>query len=198
MGTQDDKRTFVYRIDGSDRVAFVDEEWLRFAAENGAEELSRERVLGASIHTFIADQETSAIYHFLLGKVRATGTALEVPFRCDSPECRRQMTMEVAPFGEELVEIRSRLIKREPREPIALLDAGVDRSDELVRMCGWCKKIELPAQEWVEVEEGVRALALLEAQRPPGLTHGICPSCRDHLYRTEPALKYLRQRPGRS
>ena len=140
------------------------------------------------------DEETSAIYHFLLGKVRTDGTPVEVPFRCDSPDCRRHMSMEMVPVAEGLVEIRSRLIRRESRDPVSLLDARVDRSDELVRMCGWCKKIDLGAQAWVEVEEGVRALALLDAHRAPGLTHGICPSCRDHLYRTEPELQHLRRR----
>ena len=152
MDDQDDKRTFVYRIDTGDEITFVDDEWLRFAQENEAGELTRERVVGTSVHEFIADEETSAIYHFLLDKVRTDGAPVQVPFRCDSPDCRRHMSMGMAPLAGGQVEIRSRLNRLEPRDPVSLLDAREDRSDELVRMCGWCKKIELDAQAWGEVE----------------------------------------------
>ena len=40
-----------------------------------------------------------------------------------------------------------------------------------------CKKIAIPQNEWVEIEEGLAQLRIFHADEMPGLTHGVCPAC---------------------
>jgi hypothetical protein len=87
------------------------------------------------------------------------------------------MEMEIFPLNHELIGFRSCILKEEPREPVALLDPVAVRSDELVKICSWCKRVQLDHSEWVEVEEAVARLGLFHANQLPGLTHGMCPSC---------------------
>jgi hypothetical protein len=59
---------------------------------------------------------------------------------------------------------------------VRLLDHRItDRSDELIKMCSWCARIE--AGDWVEIEEGCRRLGLLEEPRLPQITHTVCAGC---------------------
>jgi hypothetical protein len=57
-----------------------------------------------------------------------------------------------------------------------LLDPNFPRTEELLTMCAWCKKVK--AVGWVEVEEVVRQRQLFDRPRLPKITHGICPACR--------------------
>ena len=52
---------------------------------------------------------------------------------------------------------------------------------KLLRMCSWCKKIEMDQTRWSEVEDAVDELRLFERDKVPGITHGVCPSCSDQL-----------------
>lgn len=55
----------------------------------------------------------------------------------------------------------------------------VERTDAMLIMCGWCKKVALPDDRWVEVEEAVKVLQLFDAPRLPRISHGICRECLD-------------------
>jgi hypothetical protein len=176
MGGKGGKGPFVYRLDAQDRIVHVNRAWLSFAAENESDALTPEAVLDRPLWDFIADKETRQVYRMILTRVRSSGKEVYIPFRCDSPGIRRFMEMEIARLPEGAVEFRCRLIRAEKRLPIALLDPAADRSDELLQICGWCKRINLDGG-WVEAEEAVKRLDLFGAERLPGLTHGICPDC---------------------
>ena len=68
----------------------------------------------------------------------------------------------------------------EDRPYVDLLDSTIARSDSIVTICGWCKKILMPDGRWAEVEEAINSLRLLDAGIPR-LSHGICPPCSDDL-----------------
>ena len=89
------------------------------------------------------------------------------------------MEMEIFPLANEAIGFRSCILKEEVREPVALLDAGSNRSDEFVRICSWCKKVAIDHSEWAEVEEAVTCLGLFNVAELPSLTHVMCPSCHE-------------------
>lgn len=172
--------TFTYRIDGEDRLVDVDENWLRFAQENGARHLARrEAVLGKPLWDFITGQETRHLYELMFAKVRAAQASLQIPFRCDSPGCRRFMEMRMSPEAYGQIRFTTWIVRSESRAPVSLLEASEDRSDEFVTICSWCKKVQVAPGVWEEVEEAVRALDLFASPRLPQLTHGMCPSCKE-------------------
>lgn len=172
----------VHRIDCGDRIIFVNRSWLSFAIENSAPELNEQSVINRPLWDFIYDKETRHLYRILVEGVRRDLTAAVVPFRCDGPDRIRVMEMRIIPFTDGKVQFDCRLLREKARERVRLLDPGEERSDEFVVICGWCKKVRLPDNRWVEVEEAVAGLGLFAMRPLPNLTHGICGACRESVF----------------
>ena len=181
MNKRHDNRIFIHRIDSDDIIVVVNDDWLSFGAEN-IFNLSRDSVVNKLLWDFIVDRETQHLYKVMIEKVRSDDVKLKVPFRCDSPDCRRFMELEIFSLTENVVEFRSHITKLEFRTHIGLLDVSADRSSEFVKICGWCKKIYVSESEWLEVEEAIKRLDLFGAAKLPQLTHGICDSCREDIF----------------
>lgn len=168
-----------YGIDASDRIESVCDQWLEFAHTNDAPELDRAFVVGRTIWDFIAGTETHQVYRCLFDRVRDKQCAVSFPFRCDSPGGRRYMKLSLAPLPDDGIEFRASLLHEESREPVALLDRAAGREMRFIAMCSWCKRVRLPAKEWVEVEVALREMAILTEAPMRKVTHGICDDCTD-------------------
>jgi len=170
--------TCTYRIDDSDRIIDVSGYWLQFAAENlAAESCQPDRVLGRLIWEFIDGSETRHLYEIILKRVRQAHMPVTLPFRCDSPDMRRYLELTIVPIGNDAIEFYSRVLREEPRESVDLLKPDAQRSDEYIKMCSNCKKIERGENRWVEVETGIAELQLFESSNLPQITHGLCDDC---------------------
>jgi hypothetical protein len=169
---------FLYRVDADTRFTLIDDAWLDFARQNDAGHLTPATVLQRPLWDFISDIETRHLYEILLEQVQMQQAPLSIPFRCDSPTCRRFMKMTITPARAGGFEFCTRIVHQERREPVRLLEVAAQRSDVFLRICSWCKRVALSPDGWVEVEEAVRALNLFGDQRLPQLTHGMCPDCK--------------------
>lgn len=169
-----------YSIDQEARLQTVDERWLPFACANGAPQLTPAAVLGRHIDDFIADHTTSYIYRLLYERVRC-GATLRLPFRCDAPEVRRDMILQLSPAGSGGVRCDTFLLDEKPHSPIVLLDAASPRGNMTVVMCSCCKRIRQQGV-WLDLEEGVQVFKLLSRSPLPEISHGMCPSCIDTYY----------------
>ena len=167
-------------IDARDQIVSANGDWFAFARENGAARLEKD-ALGKSLWDFICDAETKILYSLFLKSVRGSGAALSLPYRCDSADERRYMEMTIAPTTEGCVEFSSRVIREERREKMSLLDTQVSRSEDVIVMCSWCKKVQLSDREWAEVEAAVQAMNLVNAARFPRVSHGICNRCKTEM-----------------
>jgi hypothetical protein len=170
-------REFICQVDAGNRIVFVDASWVSFAAENGLPSLTLAAVKGRLLWDFITDETSQHVYKALARQVRRTGRMAEVPFRCDSPECRRFMKMFILSLAAGALEFHSVLLREEPRPRVDLLDPEFPRTEEFLTMCAWCKKVH--TGEWLEAEEAVRRLRLFEQPRLPRITHGVCPACQE-------------------
>lgn len=173
---------FEYEIDGSDRIVSVSPAWLEFARVNDAPGLTEEHVLGRPLFEFITGRETRHVYAMLLERARKTPGAISVEFRCDSPGLRRYMRLEVRARPDGSVRLTGRVLRSEPRDSISLLDISQNRSEEMLTVCSWCKRV-LVGGEWLEIEGAVDCLDLFGKACLPQLTHGICEACHDRVYR---------------
>ncbi len=172
-----------YVIDEKDTITSVSDSWDAFACDNSAPELVRDRVVGAPLWDFIAGSATREVYRRLLEQVRTHDIPLLIPFRCDSPDMRRFMRLVIAPIHEGAVQFDAVLVREEPRSPAAFLDPSVVRTDELMLMCSWCKKIPAGESEWLELEEAIPRLDLFGLEHLPEISHTICPNCELDLER---------------
>jgi hypothetical protein len=172
-------KSYFYEIDERDVLVDVDAAWLLFARECGAAELGVEKVLGRSLWEFVSDVQTISLYVEIFARARASRTTVVVPFRCDGPEVRRFMELSISPGNRPgNLALVGRLLRTEHRPPVALLDPLVPRSESFVRMCSWCKKVQV-GEEWLEVETAVSRLELFGEPVLPQLNHGICDSCQE-------------------
>jgi hypothetical protein len=167
----------IYDIDLNGRIVWVNEAWNRFAAENAAEHLKEESVLGSRLWDFISDPETQQIYHLLHEKVLEEQRSLSFPFRCDGPALRRYLRMEMASPRQQVCRFHSVVVKLEARSEVRLWKPTVKRSDSFLRACSWCKKVDVGQESWQEVEDALCELELFNRSSLPQLTHTICPSC---------------------
>jgi hypothetical protein len=86
--------------------------------------------------------------------------------------------------GEDgAVEFRTHTLSEEIRQPQTLLESNPPRSQELLRACGWCKKVFV-GEVWAEVEDALARLRLFERSLLPSLTHGICEQCYQKMVET--------------
>lgn len=165
-----------YRIDALDRIVSVNSAWSEFAAANAGLDSLPERVLGTELWTFISDETIEELYRRLVTRARA-GHAVQFHYRCDAPAERRVFEMRISAGAGGEVEFSSLLVSCEPRPAVDWLDRGATRSNELVRMCGWCGRVALADGRWVEIEQAIEQHGALQDATPPRITHGICPEC---------------------
>jgi hypothetical protein len=168
--------TLSYAIDDQDRLIKVDAGYYRFAEENGWEEAGNS--LGRSLWDFVAGHDVKKLQRLLLRRVRDEVRDVELPFRCDGPDFRREMDIRiVADSTGRVVMFSARLRSEEPREePQPILDPRAPRGEDFLTMCAWCDRF-LVDGEWVEVEEAAKRLELFRRSELPTLDHGICPEC---------------------
>jgi len=172
----------VYRIDQHDCLVYFNKAWDRFAAANDGASMSSGRVHQQSVWDFIQDPETKHVHQVLVKKVREGDNVKDLPFRCDAPDLRRYMEMDITLLEDSVVEYCCRTIKTEPREPMPV-SSPQSNDDSLIRMCSWCKRIDVGTNQWVAVEEAVTRLGLLSKPNLPGFTHTMCDDCMERLER---------------
>lgn len=172
-----DRRVFIYLLNAADQIVAVNDEWVDFALENGAPELSRKNVIARTIWEFIVDPDTCYIYRLVLDEVRTRQREVTVTYRCDSPTVRRYMQLTCRPRRDDAVEIRSRMVREEPVEHIDLWDRDVPRTEDFIRACAWCKSVMVAEGEWLPVEAAVSELGPLGRRAVPQISHSICPEC---------------------
>lgn len=171
-----DKRKFIYRIDAEDRIVFLNQEWLEFAGENDAPELTAETVLGRPLESFITGWETRHLYELLYARVRRTGREIRLPFNCDSPTMRRSFRLHLVPLANEMLEFNVEVTGLLPTPARPLLDRRSAHSAETVVICSWCKQLRSEPYGWRPIEEMPEAEKYFR-DPPPSLTHDICPDC---------------------
>jgi len=181
MAKPHDKRRFIWTIDDADKIVHVNDDWLAFARENTAPQLTASVVLDQPIWRFIQGQETSYLYQQIFSRVRAGKSPVTFPFRCDSPDCRRFMEMQLSLLPDNAIQFMAYILREEWRDPIDLLDVSLDKNREFLKICSWCKKINIPGRGWGEVESAIAALDLFGHHPMPRMTHTICDSCRAAL-----------------
>ncbi len=172
----------VYQVDADDRIVYVNDAWDAFAHQNDGAVVTAVRVVGRPVWDFISDLTTRAIYRQIFKRIRA-GNEMRFDYRCDSPSYRRAMEMQISrPNDDGHVEFRSVTIAEEhrqlPPEARWLIPSGIE--SPMQRVCGWCNRFDV-AGAWMEIEEALPQLRLMEHPNPPKVTHGICESCFEKM-----------------
>jgi len=163
----------VYKINDLDELTYLSPGWDGFAAANDGPEVAAEKVLGRRLWEFISDETTLSLYREMVDQAHA-GRHLEFRFRCDSPTSCRQMSMNIAKGADGQIQFISKTLREDERPAADLLDATLPRIGGLLKNCGWCKRMDIGAGLWSEIEEAANAFSLFERTSLPPLSHGMC------------------------
>ncbi len=169
-----------YAIDEDDHLVKVDEGYHCFAKENGWDRSGES--LGRSLWDFVAGPELEKLQRMLLRRIRGEVRDVELPFRCDGPDVRREMDIKIAAGASGRIVLFSARMRSEEKRPRSqpLLATDATRSAETLTMCGWCDRF-LVGEEWVEVEEAAARLGLFQRTKLPTISHSICSDCAEML-----------------
>jgi hypothetical protein len=143
---------------------------------NDGPALISEKVVGQSLWQFIEDEPTREIYRQVLDRVRS-GAAAEFTLRCDAPDRRRLIEMTVSGRPEAQVEFRTHLLSAKARPWQPLLASSTPRSNARLLACGWCNRVHVETDEWLEVEEATDRLHLDAEPELARVDHVVCPDC---------------------
>ena len=167
----------LYQINDSDEIVFVSDAWNDFANSNNSVHLVSPNILGKSLWSFITDAATEQLYREIVNRVRG-GQVIDFQFRCDSPAHCRFLKMIIMSSEDGSVTFETQTLREWNRLPQTLLQSDIQRTGEIIRICGWCKKVDVGVNLWEEIEQAVMTLGLFEkADALPVLTHGICDAC---------------------
>jgi hypothetical protein len=122
------------------------------------------------------------LQRILVRRIRSEVREVELPFRCDGPDVRREMDLRISANATGRLVLFAATMRDElPRaEQQPLLDPATPRSEETIEMCGWCDRFFVD-DEWVEIEVAAKRLRLFARTELPAITHGICPECTELL-----------------
>lgn len=169
-----------YRIDASNRITWVNKAWTEFARANHGESVMPEHVLGCDLLSMVGDGTVRELYATMVQHAR-NGKDVRFDYRCDAPDKRRTFSMMIRSENAGEVMFVSELKHEELRPSVPLLERHRPRSADPLRICSWCQRVAMPEGHWLEVEDAVIALHLLESSEMPAITHGICRDCFDRV-----------------
>jgi hypothetical protein len=182
--------TIKYRIDAQDRLVYVNDAWMTEARDAAEITLSSPVILGRGLWQLIPDLAIRQVFELLFLRLR-TGQIPQATYlyRCDTPTRRCLKRLTIIPDEERSLDFHTETVAIHDRPRLSLLDHQRPRSGDPLRICSWCKRVPLPGGPWVEIEDAVAQLAILDTGPLPALSHGICPSC-------ETTLKALLDKPS--
>jgi hypothetical protein len=170
-----------YAIDEADRLVEASPAYFDFAAQN--EFPGAGLCVGKPLWDCVSDSTTRLVQKSLVRRVRRSGRSLTLPFRCDGPSVRRELTLEIGRRTEtSWIQFSAATVSEEQRPRQALLDLGQKRADRMITMCSWCDRF-MVGRDWVEIEQAVSDLGLTSGRDLPGISYALCDRCGGMLSR---------------
>lgn len=171
----------MYRIDEADKLLEMNAAWTAFAHGNGGAPLEGAQVVGRSLWDFVTDPSTRQLYRDMVKRLRQGWTPIRFQFRCDAPQLRRLLAMEMVGEGDGTVRFVVTSVAEQERPAVACMENGEASTDQIVTICGWCMRVPLPGAGWVEIEEALEGLGLFRDATSFKLSHGMCPDCAEAM-----------------
>lgn len=170
----------VYHLDAADQFCYVNRSWGWFAENNDGNHLHAQHILGKSLWDVMIEPDVCAWYGTLLAQVRA-GAPVSLTLRCDSPDRRRLLQLQMFTGTEGLVACVCSVETAVRRPFVRLLDRTAPRVSDTVRLCSWCGRLEGRSGMWVEVETAVAQLGIAPSDPLPQIEYTTCPECAHYV-----------------
>lgn len=168
----------IYRLDAKDVIVEVGGAWDDFARHNGGPGLEADRVVGRSLYEHVTGEVTRMFVWTMFDAVRKLGVERTQPYRCDTPDLKRFMEMQIVPGPGGTVLVRHRLVATEPIIPHVKVRAVMRGTPlrQMVLRCSSCNQFRHEGH-WLEREH--LPIDIEGAGSDLQIAYSICPSCRD-------------------
>ncbi|HET6488834.1 MAG TPA: hypothetical protein VFG28_03645 [Syntrophales bacterium] len=167
------EQTLHYEVDKDGVIVSIKGPWDRFAKSNGGKSLAKSETIGRNLFEIVRGSGVVHVYR-VMHEVLFANPARTIAFayRCDAPDMRRFMKMEMKASGERIV-YRSTIEKEEPVSPPLSLDYE-SLGEDFIVLCSLCKDFRYPREssEWLPIER-----VLEKAPAVFAVSHSVCPSC---------------------
>ena len=160
-----------YTLDRDDRIVAVSNPgWDSFALENDGPAACAAHVVGARLADAITGDPVRMFMSAILMRIRASGCAETVPYRCDSDRVKRFYTMTLHPLPQGAVRVEHDLHHDEPGAvTVRVRPAGPGARRPVLR-CSLCCRID-EGDGWADPFDGGR-------DRDLRVIHTVCPDCK--------------------
>jgi len=174
-------RTLIYEVDKNGVIISIKGPWDKFAKSNGGKSVTKNETIGRNLFDIVRGPGVVHIYRTMHGVLFSNpGKTIAFAYRCDAPDMKRFMIMEMKASRERIV-YRSTVEKEEPVSPPLALDYDRLAKDFIV-LCSFCKDFRYPPEsgQWSPIERVFESAPAVFS-----ISHGICPSCLEMRYKEE-------------
>ncbi len=165
-----------YRVDKEDVIVDIGGDWDEFARKNDGGQVLKTHVLGTKLYQHIKGETCRTYVWTMLDAVRKLEREIVRSYRCDSPTCKRFMTMRVTPEPRNGLLLEHQLVSTQAFErPLRFAFASEGARGKLTR-CSMCNRLNIGGA-WGEPE-----LALQNAAKPVTeatlVIYSVCTDCK--------------------
>jgi hypothetical protein len=173
--TLENSDSVIYATGPDYRLIYVNPAWDRFALENGAPELVRDRLTRVSIldcvHVPLRD-----FYAATFAEALDRDAPVEHTFQCPSAKLARTFRMRILPLKSRGLLIMNSLSTEGPHPPAVERNVSYVDSDGFITMCSHCRRTQQAgSHQWDWVPQFV-------ALQPQHVSHGLCQVCLEYHY----------------
>ena len=158
-----------YTLDRQDCITAVDPGWDNFALANNGDAACATHVVGARLADSINGDPVRMFMAAILMRVRASGQAEQMPYRCDSDRVKRYYTMTVKPLPDGAVRVEHFLDREEPGS-VAIRVRPARSGQAATLRCSICCRVN-EGKGWSDPFDGL-------ADRDLRVIHTICEDCK--------------------
>jgi hypothetical protein len=146
-------------------------DWDTFAKANGGEKATSDAVIGTSLLSHVAGDQVKMYVRALFQNALLSGQPITRPYRCDSPELRRDMELLITTEANGTLLVQHTLLNERPLPH--RLNLMPDLSNRrYAKRCSMCAFILLDGI-WNDPAE-------LDASCDLHVYFGVCDRCRGH------------------
>ncbi|NWF36219.1 hypothetical protein [Mariprofundus sp. KV] len=165
-----------YWVDRHYTIAKVGADWDKFAIENGGEELVSPQIIGQNLFSYIASDTTRMYLRLILDHVWHIHHQANKPYRCDSPEIKRFMQMQISIDDENLLRLDHYLLATEPNSPPVHFSGIRSQNSNLIRRCSMCNRINV-AFSWVDADLALKTGLITDPKQR--VIYTVCGDCNN-------------------
>lgn len=175
-----------YEVDARNQIVALSDSWNASVLSQQFPELLADCLLGKPLHRFITGDVTRMYTEAIFTSVRVKRSMLEKPYRCDTPELKRDMLMRVIPLLNNGLRVEHQLVKEEHWRSRLLFSTQSSKLPvpqavkKFIKRCSVCNNLR-DGQEWVTADvfaqRHPQSVSKDEDQALP-VFYGVCPLCQ--------------------